>query len=82
MNPKLVFKKDDESQVNVFLNVDGREKDFSYVDMIKALIKSKKLDDSVISEGFTDAEIKSINSMVICINKEISSPEGDIDKAI
>ena len=75
MKPKLVFKKDDESQISVFLNVDGSEKDFSYVDMIKALIKSKKMEDPVISEGFTDAEIKSIYSMVTCINKEISTPE-------
>lgn len=72
---RLVFKKDEESQISVFQNVDGREQDFSYIDMIKALIKSRKMEDPEISPGFTDAEIKSINSMVTYINKEISTTE-------
>ena len=70
-----MFKKDEESQISVFQNVDGREQDFSYVDMIKALIKSRKMGDPEIAEGFTEAEIKSINSMVTFINKEISATE-------
>ena len=74
---KLVFKKDKESQISVFQNVDGSEQDFSYVDMIKALIKSRKMEDPEISEGFTEAEIKSINSMVTYINKEISAKKEE-----
>ncbi len=70
---KLVFKKDKEHQISVFHEVDGKQQDFSYVDMIKALIKSKKLDEPDISEGFTGAEIKSIKSMVTLINKELSA---------
>ena len=69
---KLVFKKDKEHQISVFHEVDGKQQDFSYVDMIKALIKSRKLDEPDISEGFTDAETKSIKSMVTLINKEVS----------
>jgi hypothetical protein len=70
---KLVFKKDEDHQISVFHEVDGKQQDFSYVDMIKALIDSRKLDEPDISEGFTEAEIKSIKSMVAHINKEIST---------
>lgn len=68
---KLVFKKNKDHQISVFHEVDGKQHEFSYVDMIKALINSKKLDKPDISEDFTDAEIKSIKSMVTLINKEI-----------
>ena len=70
---KVVFKKNDESLISVFQNIDGQEKDFSYVDMIKSLIDSREMEEPEISAGFTDAEIKSINSMVMSINKEIST---------
>ena len=60
--------------------VKGREQNFSYVDMIKSLIESKKMENPEISSGFTDAEIKSINSMVTFINKEITSKEEDFWK--
>ena len=69
---KLVFKKDEENQIRVFRMVDDTEKAFSYVEMIKALIESKKMEEPEISESFTDAEIKSIRSMVSHINNEIS----------
>lgn len=69
---KLKFKKDKESQISVFQIIDGNEKEFSYVDMIKALIKSKEMEQPEISKGFSPAEISSINSMVTLINKEIS----------
>lgn len=68
---KLVFKKDEEHKISVFQKVDGKQLEFDYVDMIKALIKSRKLDDPDISAGFTKAEIKSIKSMVERINKQI-----------
>ncbi len=70
---RLVFKKDKDHQISVFHEVDGNQQDFSYVDMIKALISSKKLDEPHISGAFTDAEITSIKSMVALINNEISA---------
>lgn len=70
---KLVFKKDEKHQISVFHEADGKQHEFSYVDMIKALIKSRMLDEPDISEGFTDAETKSIKSMVTLINKEVSA---------
>jgi len=74
---KLIFKKDDESQISVFQSIDGKEEKFSYVDMIKALIESKKMEEPDISEGFTEAETKSIQRMVEFINKEIEEKEED-----
>jgi len=72
---KLVFKKDEEHQINVFHEVDGKQQDFSYVDMIKSLIESRELEKPDISDGFTDPEINSIKRMVSLINEEISTTE-------
>jgi len=79
---KLVFKKDKGHQISVLQEVAGKQLDFNYVDMIKALIKSRKLDAPEISEGFTEGEIKSIKSMVDRINKQISAmdePDAEAD---
>jgi hypothetical protein len=70
---KLVFKKDEEAQITVLQKVDGNERDFSYVDMIKTLLKSQKLEEPEIADGFTEAEEKSINSMVRHINEKLES---------
>ena len=74
---KLIFKKDDESQISVVQDINGTEQDFSYVDMIKALIESKKMEEPEISEGFTEAEITSIKRMVELINEEVEEKEED-----
>ena len=69
---KLIFKKDDKSQISVFQDIKGKEQEFSYVDMVKSLIESGKMEKPEISsEDFTEAEISSINRMVEFINKEI-----------
>ena len=72
---KLIFKKDEESQISVVQDIDGKKQEFSYVDMIKALIESKKMEEPEISEDFADAEVTSIKRMVEFINKEISSTD-------
>jgi len=72
---KLMFRKGEDSEISVSQSVNGEEQSFVYVDMIKALIESKKMEDPEVSDGFTEAEIKSINSMVEFINKEISATE-------
>lgn len=72
---KLVFKKNEDHQISVFHDVDGSQQDFSYVDMIKALIESRELKDPDISDGFSDAEKASIKSMIKYINKEIPAAE-------
>jgi hypothetical protein len=70
---KLIFKKGEDAETSVFKKVGDQEIDFSYVDMIKALIDSKEMTEPDILGDFTDAEKKSINSMVTLINKEISA---------
>lgn len=72
---KLLFKKDEESQISVLQVVDGQPKDFVYVDMIKTLIETKSMDVPEITGNFTEAEQKSINSMVLLINEVISPSE-------
>ena len=72
---KLVFKKDDKSQISVFRNINGQEQVFSYIDMIKDLIASKNMEEPEISGNFADAEVTSIKRMVEFINKEISTKE-------
>jgi hypothetical protein len=69
---KLVFKKSEDKQITVFQDVNGKQNDFSYVDMIKDLIITKNMESPDISDGFTAAEISSIKSMVSFINREIS----------
>lgn len=72
---KLVFKKDEESQISVFQQTDNGDLEFSYVEMIKELIRSRRMEDPEMSQGFSEAEIKSINSMVKYINMELSPSE-------
>ena len=81
---KLKFNKDEAAQISVFQVEDGKEKDFSYVNMIKNLIKSKKMEEPEMLGNFTEAEQKSIKDMVMFINKEVGSAEEseaeDIDE--
>ena len=74
---KLVFKKDKDSQISVFQEIKKKEKDFSYVEMITDLIKTKKMENPDISDGFSDEEIKSIRSMVKLINETIDQKEDN-----
>ena len=76
---KLVFKKGEDHQISVFREINGSQEEFSYVEMIKELIDSKELEEPDISEGFSDAEISSIKSMVNFINKEISETDESDD---
>ncbi len=61
---KLLFKKNEDSQINVYQIVNGKNHDFSYIDMINALIESKVMEKPEILDGFTEAEIKSIKKQV------------------
>ena len=74
---KLIFKKDEESQISVVQDINGQKQEFSYVDMIKALIESKEMEEPEISEGFTEAETTSIKRMVEFINQEIEEKKEE-----
>lgn len=70
---KLLFKKDENNQIRVFGIVDGIEKDFSYVEMIKSLIDTGTMEQPEIQEGFSEAEASSINRMVNLINSKVTN---------
>lgn len=78
---RLVFKKDNDAQINVFLEIDGQERIFSYIDMIKGLIESKNMEDPEIIGGFSEAEKNSIGSMVMYLNTTISGTKESDSKA-
>ncbi|MCK5564003.1 MAG: hypothetical protein KAJ07_02050 [Planctomycetes bacterium] len=74
---KLIFKKDEDSQISVVQDIDGKKQEFKYVDMIKALIESKELEEPEIEGDFTDAEEASIKRMVKFINDEVGTDDDD-----
>lgn len=69
---KLIFKKDESHQIRVFGDDGGVEKDFSYIEMIKSLIKTGAMDEPEIQDGFSEAEGESIKRMVSMINNRIA----------
>jgi len=70
---KLIFKKDEQSQISVLQSTNCEEREFSYVDMIKALIESRKMEEPQILGDFTAAEVASIKRMIEFINKEVAT---------
>jgi len=74
---KLIFKKDDNLNVTVFRKKGKTETEFSYVEMIKELIKTGKLDRPSTVGDFTDAEKESIQSMTEFINRELEALDED-----
>lgn len=69
---KLVFKKNEQNEISVVRRIGDKEQDFSYVDMIKALIETKSLEPPDVLGGFSEAEKSSIKSMTSFINKSLS----------
>ena len=70
---KLVFSKNEELEVSVHKKSGNIKSNFSYVDMIKDLIKTQKLDTPELEGEFTEAEKGSISSMVEHINDEVAN---------
>lgn len=70
---KLVFRKDQEQNVLVAQQVGTKEHEFSYVDMIKYLIKHGDLAEPELVGDFTEAEVTSVRSMVSLINEEVNT---------
>ena len=72
---KLSFIKNEELEVSVSQKHGkhgDQHKAFNYVDMIKYLIKEKKLDEPELIGEFSDSERESISSMINHINQEVS----------
>lgn len=74
---KLVFTKNEELEISVHKLSGNNKTKFNYIDMIKELIKDKKLDASELNGEFTEAEMGSINSMVDHINTEVANFYSD-----
>ena len=69
---KLLFKKNEDSQITVYQKLEDSYQEFSYVEMIKTLIETRKLEDPDFEGDFSESEKNSIKSMVTFINDEIA----------
>ena len=74
---KLVFSKNEELEISVHSLSGSNKTEFNYIDMIKELIKDEKLDTPELIGEFTEAEMKSVNSMVKHINDEVANFYSD-----
>ena len=77
---KLVFAKDDDHQVTVHQITNGKQKAFSYVDMIRALLDEGPLGLPELDGDFTDPERNSINRMVELINEAIEAEGSESEE--
>lgn len=68
---KLIFRKDKEENIEILIRNGVAEDKFSYVEMIKSLLKTNKFEESEFEPGITDFEKESINKMLVNINKSI-----------
>ena len=68
---KLIFSKDDENNLSIQMATGTVVEDFTYVEMIKGLIKNNKFDDTQYDEKITEEEREKIESMLKKINESI-----------
>jgi len=73
---KLVFRKEQPSQVEVQQILDDKVSDFSYIDMMKSLLKGERLELGLLAGDFSKEEEASINSMVSHINKTLEKEQS------
>lgn len=74
---KLVFSKNEELEISVHSQSGSNKAEFSYIEMIKELIKEEKLDTPELVGEFTEAEKESVNSMIKHINDEVANFYSD-----
>lgn len=74
---KLIFSKDENNNLSIQMATGTIVDEFSYINMIKELIKNNKFDETEYSENITDKERETINSMLKEINDSI---EENTDK--
>ena len=68
---KLIFSKNENLEISVRQIIDGANKEFNYVEMVKKLIETRKLEAPEIEGDFSDSEKQSINSMIAHINSDV-----------
>lgn len=69
---KLIFKKNEQSEITVMQKTGGSEVEFDYVNMVKKLINDKSLEKPEIVGDFSESEKESIIAMVADINSEVN----------
>lgn len=69
---KLSFSKNDDLEVSVKQKIGDVYYPFSYIEMIRGLIDTKKLCEPEIIGDFSESERNSIASMIKHINDEVS----------
>lgn len=72
---KLIFRKNEEEEISVFMAQGSDERPFSYTHMVNALIKTHGMEAPEAVGDFTEEELKSINSMVERINLALNDDE-------
>lgn len=68
---KLIFSKDDDNNLTIQIATGTVVEDFTYVSMIKELIKNNTFDETEYSENISEKERKTIDSMLNKINDSI-----------
>ena len=72
---KLIFEKDKEKNIEVKIRDGLSEKEFSYIEMIKMLIKKNEFEASEYDADITEEEKDRINNMLSEINEVITAKE-------
>lgn len=74
---QIKFIKNDKNKIRVVeVDAAGIEKDFSYVNMMKFIIRERKIEIPEMEGNFSDAEKRSIKSMVYNINAVFDKEEN------
>lgn len=72
---KLVFKRDSDQSLLVYIKEGTKNESFSYVKMIKSLIAKNRFDPSDFDKSIEQADRDRINSMLSRINKAITDQD-------
>ncbi len=73
---KLIFSKSKESELTVKLAIGTIAEDFSYIEMVKQLLKKNKFEDNQYS-GLSSEEKSKIEEMLKKINQAVEEDEEE-----
>jgi len=68
---KLIFSKDNDNNLTIQMITGTVVEDFTYVNMIKELIKNNKFEETEYNENISSEEREKIESMLNQINESI-----------
>ena len=76
---KLLFEKKDSQTIVVKISHEGNIQNYDYITMLKGLLDYGSLGDSELTGDFSDAEKKSIDSMVKRLNDCVPAKDHQSD---